>query len=91
MSLPTYAHFYDKDNKVIASQFVNVGWFLDCRTFSAMILTLPFVKDAEYLIAYGIKVDKKWLNRPQDISPNDWKKEITDAAVAAARIDAVEF
>jgi len=71
MSLPTYAKFYNKDDNIIAKHFVNVGWWLDEENFSDAVMELPWIRDAEYCILYGITITKKFLIEPKT---TDWKK-----------------
>lgn len=87
MSLPTYAFFYDKEGEVIAKQFVNVGWWLTEEIFVEAIQGLPWVRDMEYLMLYGVKVPKEMI--PDDGIRNfDWTKLKNYAELEIKRWDA---
>lgn len=77
MSLPTYARFYDKNDEVIAHHAVNVGWWLDEDNFTRAVLELPWVRDAEYCVLYGITLPKHVIDKkPESTDFREWKQAI---------------
>ncbi len=80
MSLPTHALFYNAADELIAKQFVNVGWWLAADTFVEAVMDLAWVRDAKYIILYGIRVEVALLEKPEDIHWKDWR----DKQVASA-------
>ena len=73
MSLPTYAIFFNKDDEEIAHQFVNVGWWVTEENWVDAVMSLPWVRGAEYASLYGIRIPKEVLLKKDEEGGMDYR------------------
>lgn len=62
MSLPSYAVYYDHENKVLYQHFINVGWFLTEDNWTECVQSLPKIYGTSHIKVYHIDVPCCWLN-----------------------------
>jgi len=76
MSLPSYAKFYDKNDKEIGYIFINVGWFIDIDRLIDNLVEFPVIYHAEYVVVYHYKIPMKLLNHDSKIG--EWRDRLRD-------------
>jgi hypothetical protein len=62
MSLPSQAGYYNCNDILIYTNFVNVGWFLTEDNWIKCATTLPKIYGTVYINLYGIKVPYSWIH-----------------------------
>lgn len=81
MSLPTYATYFNRRDRVIATQFVNVGWWLTEDAFIEACMDLPWVQNTSYIMLYGIKIPGAVIEKPKTSEGfKAWKNAIITGA-----------
>lgn len=61
MSLPTNAFYFDKDDNIIHTEFVNVGWYLDYQNWIKAVNELPIIENATFIQLYSVKFPVSWI------------------------------
>lgn len=61
MSLPSYAQYYDFDDKFLFGYPINVGWFLSEDNWVECVLNLPKIYGTVYVKVYDINIPYTWL------------------------------
>jgi hypothetical protein len=61
MSLPSYAEYYDFNDKFLFGYHINVGWFLSEDNWVECVLNLPKIYGTVYVKVYDINIPYTWL------------------------------
>lgn len=61
MSLPTKAFYFDKDDNIIHTHFVNVGLYLDYQNWIKAVNELPIIDNATFIKLYSVKFPVSWI------------------------------
>lgn len=61
MSLPTKAFYFDKDDNIIHTHFVNVGLYLDYINWIKAVNELPIIENATFIKLYSVKFPVSWI------------------------------
>lgn len=70
MSLPSKALFFNKDNELIATQSINVGWWVSAEGLADIFMELAEVKDTVKVVMYGIEIPVNF-----DVKNESWKEQ----------------
>lgn len=73
MSLPSYAKFYNKDDKLLGTQFINAGWVMTTEGLVSSLLELAQFYETDYVMAYSYKIPAKMIEDVRNPETGEWK------------------